>query len=275
MLRQCTVRLRRGQKTRSEAPDADRARPHPSPPPDPRHATRGPGPSSRRSPRPRAGKTGDKDRDKDDRKDRKKEEKEEPPVVTKHTAHRSGGTTLSYTATTGFLPLKTDAGDVEAKVFFMAYTLDRGRGSRVEAAAHVLVQWRAGRRLRVAAHGRPRAEAGQDEGRRRDDAGAPVRRRRQRGDVAVRHGPRLHRPGRHRLQPPGEARAREEVLGSRRRHRVRGRVHPPVPHALRALGLAALPRRRELRDDEGGGPLGLPRGPRASPSTASSSSPRS
>ena len=68
----------------------------------------------------------DGEKDKDDRKDRKKkEEKEEPPVVTKHTLSVRG-TTLAYTATTGFLPLKTDAGDVEAKVFFMAYTLDRG-----------------------------------------------------------------------------------------------------------------------------------------------------
>ncbi|HEX7614006.1 MAG TPA: peptidase S10 [Thermoanaerobaculia bacterium] len=60
--------------------------------------------------------------------DKKKDEKEEPPVVTKH-AVSIRGTTLSYTATTGFLPLKTDAGDVEAKVFFMAYTLDRGGAS--------------------------------------------------------------------------------------------------------------------------------------------------
>ncbi|MEO8054337.1 MAG: peptidase S10 [Acidobacteriota bacterium] len=57
--------------------------------------------------------------------DKKKDEKEEPPVVTKHTL-AAGGKTLAYTATTGFLPLKTDAGETEAKVFFMAYTLDRG-----------------------------------------------------------------------------------------------------------------------------------------------------
>ncbi len=64
--------------------------------------------------------------DEGDRKDdRKKEEKEEPPVVTKHTVSVRG-TTLSYTATTGFLPLKTDTGETEAHVFFMAYTLDRG-----------------------------------------------------------------------------------------------------------------------------------------------------
>ena len=57
--------------------------------------------------------------------DRKKEEKEEPPVVTKHTLSVRG-TPLAYTATTGFLPLRSDAGDLEAKIFFVAYTLDRG-----------------------------------------------------------------------------------------------------------------------------------------------------
>ncbi|HVO49680.1 MAG TPA: peptidase S10 [Thermoanaerobaculia bacterium] len=56
-----------------------------------------------------------------------KEEKEEPPVVTKHVL-TAAGKTLSYTATTGFLPLKNDAGETEAKIFFMAYTLDRGAG---------------------------------------------------------------------------------------------------------------------------------------------------
>jgi carboxypeptidase C (cathepsin A) len=62
----------------------------------------------------------------DERKDeKKKDEKDEPPVVTKHSV-TVGGKTLSYTVTTGFLPLKTEAGETEAQVFFMAYTLDRG-----------------------------------------------------------------------------------------------------------------------------------------------------
>jgi carboxypeptidase C (cathepsin A) len=55
----------------------------------------------------------------------KKEEKEEPPVVT-HREIRAGGRVLKYTATTGLMPLKSDAGDLEARVFFVAYTLDRG-----------------------------------------------------------------------------------------------------------------------------------------------------
>lgn len=51
-------------------------------------------------------------------------QKEEPPVVTKHTA-RVGGKTLNYTVTTGFLPIKNaTSGETEARMFYMAYTLD-------------------------------------------------------------------------------------------------------------------------------------------------------
>ena len=49
---------------------------------------------------------------------------EEPPVVTRHSA-RVGGKQLNYTVTTGYLPLDNEAtGQTEAKIFFMAYTLD-------------------------------------------------------------------------------------------------------------------------------------------------------
>jgi carboxypeptidase C (cathepsin A) len=55
---------------------------------------------------------------------------EEPPVVTKHEI-RVGGRTLHYTATTGMMPIKNRDGDTEARMFFMAYTLDEGgRGRR-------------------------------------------------------------------------------------------------------------------------------------------------
>ncbi len=66
----------------------------------------------------------------------------------------------------GFMPLKNDAGDVEARVFFMAYTLDRTRRAR-DAAAHVLVQRRPGLVVGVAAPRRARAEAREDARRRR------------------------------------------------------------------------------------------------------------
>jgi carboxypeptidase C (cathepsin A) len=48
---------------------------------------------------------------------------EEKPVVTHHSI-RIGGRTLSYSVTAGTLPLKDEKGNVEANIFFMAYTLD-------------------------------------------------------------------------------------------------------------------------------------------------------
>lgn len=50
--------------------------------------------------------------------------KDEAPIVTKHSIN-VGSRTLSYTTTTGFMPLKNaSTGEVEARIFFMAYTLD-------------------------------------------------------------------------------------------------------------------------------------------------------
>jgi carboxypeptidase C (cathepsin A) len=54
---------------------------------------------------------------------------EEPPVITHHEI-RVGGKTLRYTATTGMMPIKNRDGETEARIFFMAYTLDEGRGKR-------------------------------------------------------------------------------------------------------------------------------------------------
>jgi len=52
------------------------------------------------------------------------EQRDEPPVVTHHVI-RVGPRTLNYTVTTGFMPLKNAvSGDLDAKVFYMAYTLD-------------------------------------------------------------------------------------------------------------------------------------------------------
>jgi carboxypeptidase C (cathepsin A) len=56
-------------------------------------------------------------------KESKEKEEEKPPVVTHHEI-RSGGKALKYTATVGLMPLKNADGDTEARIFFMAYTLD-------------------------------------------------------------------------------------------------------------------------------------------------------
>ncbi|MEP6538691.1 MAG: peptidase S10 [Bryobacteraceae bacterium] len=53
---------------------------------------------------------------------------EDKPVVTKHSI-QLGGKTLSYTVTTGMMPIKTDSGETEANMFFMAYTVERPAGS--------------------------------------------------------------------------------------------------------------------------------------------------
>jgi len=54
----------------------------------------------------------------------KKEAPEQAPIVTHHEI-RVGGKTLRYTATAGLMPLKNvDTGEVEAHIFYMAYTLD-------------------------------------------------------------------------------------------------------------------------------------------------------
>jgi len=55
---------------------------------------------------------------------KEKASKEEPPVVTHHQI-TVGGKVLHYTATTGFMPLRNSENDeIEANIFFMAYTLD-------------------------------------------------------------------------------------------------------------------------------------------------------
>jgi carboxypeptidase C (cathepsin A) len=54
---------------------------------------------------------------------------EEPPVVTHHEIS-VGGQPLKYTVTTGMMPIKNDTtGEVEANIFFMAYTKD-GAGAK-------------------------------------------------------------------------------------------------------------------------------------------------
>src|SRR5258705_9064362 len=52
---------------------------------------------------------------------------EEPPVVTKHSI-RVGGNTINYTATAGLMPIKNRDGEVEARMFFMSYVVDRADG---------------------------------------------------------------------------------------------------------------------------------------------------
>jgi carboxypeptidase C (cathepsin A) len=55
---------------------------------------------------------------------------DEPPVVSHHSI-RVGGRSIAYTTTTGFMPLRNAVtGDVEARIFFMAYTMDNAPANR-------------------------------------------------------------------------------------------------------------------------------------------------
>lgn len=53
----------------------------------------------------------------------KKETPETQPIVTHHEIH-VGGKTLRYTATAGLMPIRNTDGDIEANMFFIAYTLE-------------------------------------------------------------------------------------------------------------------------------------------------------
>ena len=58
------------------------------------------------------------------------EKKETPPVVTHHEI-RVGGRVLRYTATTGMMPIRNPESDeIEANIFFIAYTLDNAGAKR-------------------------------------------------------------------------------------------------------------------------------------------------
>src|SRR5947207_1267717 len=61
---------------------------------------------------------------KPDEKPEKVQEAPEPePVITRHQV-TVGGKTLHYTATTGLLPIQNEKGEIEAKLFYVAYKLD-------------------------------------------------------------------------------------------------------------------------------------------------------
>src|SRR5271157_4975288 len=57
-------------------------------------------------------------------------QKEEAPIVTHHEIH-IGGRVLHYTATAGYMPIRNEEGtEVEANIFFVAYTLDNASPNR-------------------------------------------------------------------------------------------------------------------------------------------------
>lgn len=53
---------------------------------------------------------------------------DEPPIESRHEL-RIGDHTLRYVATTGMLPIRNEAGETEARLFFVAYTLETAAGA--------------------------------------------------------------------------------------------------------------------------------------------------
>lgn len=58
-----------------------------------------------------------------EKKETSKSSTDEEPVVTHHTV-RVGERDLKYTSTAGLMPIRNEKGDVEARIFFIAHTLD-------------------------------------------------------------------------------------------------------------------------------------------------------
>ena len=176
--------------------------------------------------------------------------------ITQHT-FTSGGQTIHYTVTAGTIVLKEEsekkkgdeAGQAEgekarATIFFIAYTRDD-------------VADKTRRPLTFSFNGGPgsssvwlhlgaaRPAPGGD-GRSRQPAAAALPPGGQRALAARPDRPGVYRPGEHRLQPRRGGREGQGLSQLQERHRVGGRLHPPVCHALRALDLAQVPDRREL-----------------------------
>ncbi len=73
---------------------------------------------------------GESGKEKGEAKEKSAALKEEPPVVTHHQI-TVNGKVLHYTATTGYMPLRnSETNEIEANIFFVAYTLDNATGKR-------------------------------------------------------------------------------------------------------------------------------------------------
>jgi carboxypeptidase C (cathepsin A) len=95
-----------GQERRQQQSPPPQATPSPTTTASPAGAPGGPGAGQARGPQ-----------------ERPSPSPEEPPVVTHHEI-RAGGRVLRYTATTGMMPIKNREGETEARIFFMAYTMN-------------------------------------------------------------------------------------------------------------------------------------------------------
>ena len=69
----------------------------------------------------------DQNKDKDKTDEKRRPLREEPPVETQHEV-KVGGKTVRYSATAGMLPLKSELGETEAQIFFIALLRENSSG---------------------------------------------------------------------------------------------------------------------------------------------------
>jgi len=111
------------QQSASQQAPAQQATPQQTPAQPPAQQQQQPGAQASPTPAPRAAASPSPTPDRDPA------TTDTPPVVTRHEL-RVGSRTLRYTVTTGVMPLRNPAtGETEARIFYMAYTLD-GAGER-------------------------------------------------------------------------------------------------------------------------------------------------
>ncbi len=125
-------------------------------------------------------------------------EVDETPVVTHHSITVQGKP-INYTATVAQMPLKDAAGETEAHIFYMAYTLDGVTDTR-KRPRHVLLQRRTRVGVDVGAYGR-HGSAQPETAAERQHAASALPDEGQPGHLARSDRPRVHRSGGHRLQP--------------------------------------------------------------------------
>ena len=175
-----------------------------------------------------------------------------PPPTVSVTRHKGnfGGQSISYTATAGETYLKAEDGTPRAAIFSTAYVKD---GKDPNRPVTFLFNGGPGSGsvwLHMGAFG-PKRVAIPSDG--TDDGGAALPDRRQSRFAARRHRHRLHRSGRHRLQPRARQDRAQGILGRHQGRRIGRAVHPAVAQREWPLERAQISRRRELRHDPLGG----------------------
>ena len=162
------------------------------------------------------------------------------------TGCRRGGTDVAYTTTAEEIFLKDADGKNTASFFTIAYTKD-GVARPEDRPLTFVFNGGPGSAsiwLHFGLVGPKLIDIPSDAA---DPGGPPYKLRDNPTHDLPRHRSRLHRSGRHRLQPRVGEQEERGFLGLRRRRRLGRGVHPHLHHAAQSLELAEVHPRRELR----------------------------